>query len=568
MTRNAAAAVLLVLSQAFHPPTSASEPVTVPPARNAVHDVDQKADTVLAGTAIGGALDSPGVSRPNIVFFIADDMQRYMFNCLSAGEKQYLTPNLDRLAAEGTLMSEQYVSAPVCTPSRFTCLTGRYASRSESKMLVATIRRDGQSVVSWNTMIQPDQVTLPSLLKQAGFRTGIVGKNHVIEAPGRKKIGYRENPADPAVRARLEADQRTLCAAMRDGGFDYAAAIYHNNPDGNGPRDLAVHNLDWITQAGLTFIEESLDGPFFLYFATTVPHGPGGAVRSWNADPRATAAGYLETAPQVLPPRHTIPERLQNAGLPVDDRRANVLWLDDALGALLGRLGELGLEENTLIFFFNDHGQGAKGTLYQGGVNNPSIVWRKGGFPGGSVSQVRISNTDFAPTILDFAGVTPPAGLFDGVSFRPALEGHKDPLHDSLFFEMGFTRAVIKGKWKYLALRYPERAEQMTLKERAIILDKFNEQQREHTKRINTTDPQAPFSHIALIPGGGGAEAASTGKYPGYYDADQLYDLSSDPSEQTNLARDPEQAEVLAEMKRELQHYLNELPGGFAELKR
>ncbi|NQU23533.1 MAG: sulfatase-like hydrolase/transferase [Candidatus Nealsonbacteria bacterium] len=523
--------------------------------------------SVASICSFGRAEDPAGARRPNIVFFIADDMQPFMFNCLAEGQQPYLTPNLDRMAAEGTLMMEQYVSAPVCTPSRFTCLTGRYASRSESQRLKSTIIRDGQSVVGWNTMILPGQVTLPSLLKRSGYKTGMVGKNHTIEAPGRKKIGYHEDPTDPAVHARLRADQKSLCDAMGRGGFDYAAAIYHNNPDGNGPRDLAVHNLDWIAQAGLTFIEESKDGPFFLYFAATVPHGPGDAARSWNADPRATAAGFLDEPLQVLPPRRTIGQRLRKAGLPVDNQRANVLWLDDALGALLDKLREHGLEKNTLVFFFNDHGQRAKGTLYQGGVRNPSIVWRQGGFPCGAVSKVRISNTDFAPTILDFAAATSPADLFDGASFRSVLEGRSEPIHDSLYFEMGYTRAVIKGKWKYLALRYPKRAQRMSLQDRTEILEKFNAKQREHTKRINTTDPTAPLSHISLIPGGGGAEAASTGKYPGYYDADQLYDLTRDPNERTNLALDRKYAPVLEEMKRELQQHLDGLPGGFAELK-
>ena len=82
-----------------------------------------------------------------------------------------------------------------------------------------------------------------------------------------------------------------------------------------------------------------------------------------------------------------------------------------------------------------------------------------------------------------------------------------------------------------------------------------------------TNDPNAPFSHISLIPGGGGAEGASTGKYAGYHDPDQLYNLKSDPGEQKNLAADPEHAEVLEAMKRELRGYLNDLPGGFADLK-
>lgn len=522
----------------------------------------------LTCARIGQCNDVATPAPPNIIFFIADDMQPYMFNCLPTAKDPYLTPNLDSLVAEGTLLANQYVSAPVCTPSRFSCLTGRYASRAESRMVKRTIERDGQSVVGWNTMIQPGQVTLPALLHQAGYATGMVGKNHVIEVPGRKKIGYREDPTDPAVHARLQADQRLLCAGMKRGGFDYAAAIYNNNPDGNGPRALAVHNLDWIAQAGLTFIDQNKDRPFFLYFAVTVPHGPGNAKRSWNADPRATAAGFLDKPLQVLPPRDTIPTRLKAAGISVDDRHANVLWLDDALGSLLKKLKQHGLDDNTIVFFFNDHGQGAKGTLYQGGIFDPSIVWRKGGFPCGAVSKVRVSNVDFAPTILDFAAAAAPKKLFDGVSFRPALEGQTDPIHESLYFEMGFTRAVIKGKWKYLALRYPKRAEQMTAEQRAKTLRNFNTRQREHDKRVITEDPTRPFSHISLIPGGGGAEAASTGKYPGYYDADQLYDLQSDPGERKNLAGDPRYASVLADMKRELVEYLDDLPGGFAELKK
>ncbi len=512
------------------------------------------------------AEDSGSAQRPNFVFFVADDMQRYMFNCLAEGEEPYLTPNLDRLAAEGTLMLEQYVSAPVCTPSRFTCLTGQYASRSQSRAIKATLQRDSQSVVGWNTKIVPGQVTLPSLLRQAGYRTGMVGKSHFVDVPGRKRIGYLEDPRDPAIHARLQADQELVCAAVKRCGFDYAAAVYHNNPDQNGPKALAVHNLDWITQAGLNFIQANRDEPFFLFFASTVPHGPSSPPRAWNADRRATAAGLLDEPLEVLPSRQEIPGRLKEAGVPVDTQRGNMLWLDDALGALLDKLREHGLYENTIIVFFNDHGQGAKGTLYQGGINSPSIIWRYGGFPCGLVSRTRVSNIDFAPTILDFAGIPYRAEQFDGVSFRSTL-GDNQPVHESLFFEMGYTRAVIAGPWKYLALRYPKRVREMTLPERGRVLEEFNASQRKRSKKILTSDASTPFSHISLIPGGGDAEAASTGKYPAYYDADQLYDLSRDPTEQKNLANDPRYAAVLENMKEQLQYHLNMLPGGFAELK-
>jgi arylsulfatase A-like enzyme len=394
-----------------------------------------------------------------------------------------------------------------------------------------------------------------------------VGKNHVVEVPGYKKLSYRTDPTTTEAKRVLAENSKSIKAAMRSCGFDYAASIYNNNPDGNGPRALAVHNLDWIVKGGLDFIDQNRDKPFFLYFASTIPHGPLSKERSWGADPRITADGILDAPLRVLPPRETLPIRLKAAGL-AGSGKENILWLDDAVGALIQRLKMHGLYDDTIIFFFNDHGQDAKGTIYQGGVSNPSIVWRKGGFPCGTINHTLISNIDFAPTILDFAGIESFAGHFDGRSFRCVLERKATKIHDMLYFEMGYTRGVRKGRWKYIALRYPERAAKMTMAQRRQILERFNEKQKEHSKRIMTNDPSAPFSHISLIPGGGGAEAASTGKYTGYYDADQLYDLSKDPEEQKNLAYDSRYAEKLQEMKAELVKYLNELPGGFAELKR
>lgn len=104
--------------------------------------------------------------------------------------------------------------------------------------------------------------------------------------------------------------------------------------------------------------------------------------------------------------------------------------------------------ENTIIFFFNDHGQKAKGTLYQGGALNPSIIWKKGGFKCGAVCETQISNVDFAPTILEFAGLKNIDDQFDGNSFKPVLDGKMTESRESLYFELGYARAVIKGKFK------------------------------------------------------------------------------------------------------------------------
>ncbi|MHC4627261.1 MAG: sulfatase family protein [Planctomycetota bacterium] len=539
------------------------------------HMQDYSRRSFLKAIATGGIAFSTAPRRPvaaqsprkpNIVFIIADDMKKHMFNCLPEGRGRNLSPNIDRLAAEGTLLMGQHVVSPVCTPSRFNCLTGRYASRSRSVNFLRSTRRHGQTVIGWNTHILADDVTLPRLLKQQGYKTGIVGKNHVVSAPGYEKLLYRADPMSPEAKARLAQNSREIKQALYACGFDYAASIYHNNPDGNGPRALGVHNLDWIVQGALDFIDENKDGPFFLYFASTVPHGPTTKDRSWGADPRITADGILDEPVNVLGRREDLPRRLKRAGIDQPGKE-NILWLDDAVGALIRRLERYGLDDNTIIFFFNDHGQDAKGTIYQGGVSNPSIVWRKGGFPCGPVSDALISNIDFAPTILDYAGRSVSRSDFDGRSFRPVLEATADKIHDSLYFEMGYTCGVLKGRWKYIALRYPEHARNMSLAERKRTLDRFNARQKERGKKVRCTDPLAPFSHISLIPGGGDAEAASTGKYAGYYDADQLYDLSADPGEQRNLINDFGHSEILREMKRELKKYLDQLPGGFAELK-
>ncbi|MBW2713891.1 MAG: sulfatase-like hydrolase/transferase, partial [Deltaproteobacteria bacterium] len=348
---------------------------------------------------------------------------------------------------------------------------------------------------------------------------------------------------------------------IREIGFDYVDHVYDNNPDFLGLHEVAVQNMDWITEAGVEFIGQPHDKPFFLYFATTVPHGPSKEPRSWNADPLITAIGYLDEAPNVQPARDTIPKRIKKAGLPVNDDTCNMLWLDDAVGALLDKIEAAGELDNTVFFFFSDHGQSSKGTVYQGGVHDPSIVWRKGGFPIGAESDALVSIVDFAPTILDIAEYDYSNVKFDGESFLPYLNGREQKPGRVLYFELGYARGVRKGNWKYMAVRYPEALENMSDEERANVLETWNAERHRKHLRIVTEDPSKPFSHLTPIPGGGDAERKSTGAYPGYFDHNQLYDLSKDPREQKNLANDPEYKQKLEEMQREMQKILDTLPG-------
>ena len=507
--------------------------------------------------------------RPNVIFFIADDMTKDMFNCLQEGKGKNLSPNLDKLASEGTLMMGQHVASAVCTPTRYNCLTGRYASRAVNEIFLRKMKlSDGQTVVEWNTFITPQDTTIGNLLQDAGYVTGFVGKNHVIEVPDNYiPDDFFADPNDPVISQKLAENPEKFRIAFARSGFDYAEHIYDNNPIYIGLEKLAVHNLDWITEAGLDFIEKNKKRPFFLYFATTTPHGPYEIERSWGADRRITPYGILDEPVELLSNKETILERLKNSGIEISDRdlasKGNVLWLDDALGALIAKLKEIGEYENTIIVFFSDHGQSAKGTVYQGGTEDPSIIWKFGGFPCGPKTDAFVSNIDFAPTLLDLLGVDYTYKGFDGESFAGILKGDDTPVHSSLYFEMGYSRGVRMGNMKYVAVRYPEYAVNYTIEQRKVLLDEFNKRQTIQGKKIHHTDPTLPYSHLQLIPGGGDAEQGSVNMYKSYYDADQLYDLSVDPNEQNNLANNREYKDELLIMKRELQKYLDTLPGTF-----
>ncbi len=514
--------------------------------------------------------------KPNIIFFIVDDMLPHHFNFLQGThrevkQRRVLTPNIERLAKEGTVMINQYTVSPLCTPSRYSVLTGRYPSQATNPWFLQTTKKnDNQTYVEFNTHLQKSDPNIAKYLKKAGYVTGFVGKNHVIEATGLKKPKNYDGSAKlPANEAMLKKNHEIVCKSIRECGFDYADRVYHNNPDFLGLYEVAVHNMDWITEGGINFLEKyhKTGKPMFLYFATTLPHGPTEAKRAWNANPLISAVGYLDKPINVQPARKTIPERIKAAGLKVTDDACNMLWVDDALGALVDELKKIGELDNTIIFFFNDQWMESKGTVYEGGTHTPSIVWRKEGFPVGHQCDALVSSIDFAPTMLDFAQTTYPKNAFDGQSFLPYLNGKKQDPGRILYFELGYGRGILKGPWKYMEIRYPKKVANMSLEERKKLLHDWNANRIRKHMEIVTEDPSAGFSHLTAIPGGGHAESMSTGvkHYPGYYDPNQLYNISKDPHEQKNLAKDPEFKQKFEEMRAELRKELKKLPGEFPE---
>jgi len=524
------------------------------------------ATSLLLHPSTSSAAQARPRRRPNVLFIITDDQHLDTFGFLAG---QALTPNIDRLAAEGVYFSRGYVSSSVCTPSRFACLTGAYASRCHSDSFKNSTSPEGQTNVQWNTDLASEPTNLAKVLQQARYATGVVGKWHNGGPPGWQKlrdgVTLDSDPAEPKIAKILEGAQDRLHEWVRGLGFDYAASANLGNFGAHPCRALRHHNQEWITKGALDFIEQNKDRPFYLYLATTLLHGPS-PLASLRADPRITHAGLLEKPIEVQPSRQSVLERAKAAGVP--ERLAPATWLDDGIGAVLKKLEDLGLAEDTIVFYFNDHGvEGGKGSCYQGGVRTPTFIRWKGVIEPGT-SDALVQNIDFAPTILDACGIGPPEQMhLDGVSLMPLLSREKTEVHDSVYFEIGHTRAVSTKGWKYLAFRIPP-SKQMTDEEKLKVSQRYAARKMAREDKRFAIMPEAPLSHLGF-PGGQGTERGNAirkyGKH--YYDADQLYHLENDPDEQKNLANDPAHKRKLEEMKGLLESHLADVPGTFGEFK-
>jgi len=540
-----------------------------------------------------GCKNEPTVilKQPNFVFIVADDMYPEMFNTISNNTN--LTPTLDRLAKEGVWLENMKVVSPVCTPSRYNILTGNYASRATNRATNNTAKKnEGQKVIQWNSFIvQGREKTMGTYFQNLGYQTGFVGKNHIIESTA--QIGEKAMPEldaninDPKVKQGINYRYKELQKDIKNCGFNYADGLYHNNPNWLGIKSLASHNMDWIAEKGTDFIETNKDCPFMLYFATTLPHGPLNPDQSWKADRKITPLGRLMSAPDVLPKyegtldeKHreligqypgleptvrnylSIEKRIKQSNK-TGRQRENLLWLDDALSALFKKLEKANVLDNTVIVFFNDHGQTLKGTLYEGGINSQAIIWKKGGFKVGNMLNAPISNVDFLPTLLDLAGDTKTENDFDGYSFKAALDNENYTERSSTYHELGYARALVKDGFKYYAVRYPKWAMNLNLEQRQKMLDKHNTFKRKYNRPIITADPMAPFGHLVMIPGGELVESPAYNTMPSYSDPDQFYDLKNDPNETHNLINDPKYANKICELKEELCKQLAKLPGNY-----
>ena len=489
------------------------------------------------------------VEKPNIVLIITDDQS---WDSLAFMGGKVHTPRIDQMAKEGMFFTDFNVTSTVCSPSRYSFLTGRYAGRCRGKHFMKEHPPGDQTQVENIGELEPDRWNLAKVLQKNGYRTGFVGKSHVVrhdwlkhskDSP-LKSYPPKADPRDPVVNRKMRANHQIWCDEIKKYGFDFADGIYAANLKELGSDQLNVHNLDWSVSKAFKFLEdEKSDRPFFLYFSTTLHHGPAPWVNKFalSADPRMTGEGFVKEGFDVLPKRADVLRRNREAGF--KERDAYALWLDDGVGAILDKIAALGLEEDTLIMFVPDHGsyRHGKATLHDFGMRVPLLMQWKGRITPGTKHESIVANIDLAPTLFDLCGITPPGDYeMDGRSFKPALLGKKLVEREVLFGELGHSRCVKTKEWKYIAVRYPE------------------EVQRKLSAGVKFRGFQGEALDRPYLTRNGHLGHYASKVNPHYFEADQLYNLSSDPGEKQNVADN--YLEVVRQMKGHLTTELKKFP--------
>ena len=380
----------------------------------------------LAGVSVGMGASPEAAQRPNIVFILADDLGPFDLGCY--GQKNILTPNLDRMAAEGMRFTQCYAGAPVCAPSRCCLMTGLHTGHARVR---SNSSRVGGVPPQGRVPLLHEDLTVAEVLKSVGYTTGITGKWGLGE-PNTRGVPNRQG-----------FDEWFGFLNQRHAHTYYPEYIWRNEHFEIVWGNMGGYENQWIhddfTRFALEFIKQHREGPFFLYLAYTVPHG-----------------------------RYEIPNDAPYSDRPWPDSAkryaAMVTRLDADVGQLFTLLKKLGIDEQTIVFFCSDNGatytdppirsagplRGKKGTLYEGGIRTPMIVRWPGRIAAGRVSDQVWAFWDFLPTAAELAGAPIPGGI-DGISIVPTLLGRPQRQHDFLYWEFPtrrYSQAVRQGVWK------------------------------------------------------------------------------------------------------------------------
>jgi len=351
---------------------------------------------------------------PNIVFILADDMGYGDFSAFNDGRSR--TATLDALMDESVCLTQQYTASPVCNPSRAALMTGRYPHRTGS---IDTLEWWGLERLALR------ETTIADVLKGAGYATGLVGKWH---------LGAFDARYHPNARGFDEA----VC--FRGGMHDYYNwRLDYNNTVRRGD---GRYLTDVFTEEAMQFIRRHRSEPFFLHLTYNAPHTP------------------LEAPLEEIQP--FLATGQFNKG--VSMIYAMIHRMDSGIAQISDTLKELGLEENTILVFtsdngpqfggegeqcttrFNCHFNGAKGSVYEGGIRVPLLIRWPAGLQGQRFFHEMVHFSDWFPTLLAAAGIAVPEGLkLDGVNVLPVLRGEGGKVETQRFWQWNRYTPLVTG---------------------------------------------------------------------------------------------------------------------------
>ena len=370
------------------------------------------------------------MKQPNLIFIVADDLGYADLGCY--GGRAPVSPVLDRLAATGIKFTQGYSNSPVCSPTRFAMITGRYQYRLRG---AAEEPINSKSRGSTTLGMPVDHPTLPSLLKDNGYRTALIGKWHLGYPPsfGPLRSGYQEffGPMSGGV------DYFTHCAST--GAHDLWQGEEEHSEDGYLTDLLSQRSVDYVNRMA------KQPSPFLLSLHYTAPHWP------WETRDDEALAQEV---------RHNL---FHLHGGNIHSYRRMIHHMDEGIGRIMDALQRNGQADNTLVVFTSDNGGerfsdnwplvGGKMDLTEGGIRVPWIAhWPAQIAPGG-VSEQHCMTMDWSATLLDAAGVHGAPGYpLDGVSLLPVLRDASRSFHRPLHWRMNHRgqRALRDGDWKYL----------------------------------------------------------------------------------------------------------------------
>ena len=360
---------------------------------------------------------------PNIILIFCDDLGYGDLSCYGSGRNR--TPRLDRMADEGLRFTDLYVPAPLCTPSRAGLMTGCYPKR----VGLDYGYRDGTLFPGDPLGLNPDEITLPRILKDRGYATKMVGKWHLGDQPEflPEQFGFDSYFGIP-----FSNDMLPDHPKQDEFQFPPLPLLRGDRVVETDPNQASLTDK-YLTEC-VNFIHDNKDGPFFLYFAHMYVHVP------------------------IYAPL-TFLSKSQNGPY-----GAAVEHIDHTTGVILDTLSELGIDDNTLVIFTSDNGSGArnggsngqlrgsKGSTWEGGMREPCIVHWPGQVPGDAVCRELVTTMDFLPTLAGIAGADVPQDctrdghdIWNLMTDRPEATTPYDAFY---YYRRNNLNAVRSGNWK------------------------------------------------------------------------------------------------------------------------